>query len=85
MAAVDVSQGGIGEPAVNAFAISPHATEELAYVTRAIYVGGAGNVDVVTLGGQAVSFTAVPAGVILPVRVKRVINTSTATFMLGLY
>ncbi len=85
MAAADVSQGGVGEPASNAFAITPHATEELTYVTRAIYIGGAGNVDVVTLGGQAVSFTAVPVGTILPIRVKRVINTSTATFMLGLY
>lgn len=85
MAAADVSQGGVGQPASHAFAITPHATNELSYVTRALYIGGAGNVDVAMEGGQLVSFAAVPVGSILPIRVKRVIDTSTATFIIGLY
>ena len=49
------------------------------------YVGGTGDVVVTTAGGDTVTFVAVPAGLIIPVRAKRIWETSTATFMLGLY
>lgn len=54
--------------------------------TPAIYVGGTGNVNVVTAGGQTVLFTAVPAGTLLPVRVSKVLNTNTtATLMTAVW
>lgn len=44
---------------------------------QAIYVGGAGNVSVVTEGGDTVTFTAVPVGAILPVRCSLIRATGT--------
>jgi len=50
----------------------------------AVYVGGTGNVNVVTAGGETVLFTAVPVGTVLPVRVSKVLATSTtATLMVA--
>ena len=84
--AADKSLGGVGEPAVNAEVIVPSNVNDLPNVTRAIYVGGAGNIAVVMLGGQTVTFTAVPVGAILPIRVKQVLSTgTTATLLLCLY
>jgi hypothetical protein len=71
-------------PLEDGFAITPHASDELTYLTRAIWVGGAGNLDVVLLSGAEVSIDAVPAGTLLPIRVKAVRNSSTATLLVGL-
>lgn len=54
-------------------------------LTDALYVGGAGIVVAVLQDDTAVNFTAV-AGEILPLRIKRVNNTTTtATLMVALY
>jgi len=74
-------------PATRAVAITPHDTTELTETTRAIYVGGAGNI-VMTLEGDtaAVTFVSVSSGSILPVRAKLVKSTSTtATSLVALY
>lgn len=71
------SQAGIDSPARRAAAVTPHDSTMLSYVTRGIYVGGAGNVAVLTAGGDTVVFTAVPAGTLLPLRVNRVNSTNT--------
>lgn len=84
MAAADSTFGGVGEPAVYAVSITPSDSTDLVTVSRAIYVGGAGNLVVTMLGGGDATFTAVPAGTILPIRVTRV-KTSTATALLNLY
>ena len=42
-----------------------------------LYVGTAGNIRVLTIGGDTVTFTAVPAGTFIPVSVKRVYSTGT--------
>lgn len=49
-----------------------------------IYVGGAGNVTVVTEGGTTVTFTAPPVGTILPIRTQKVTTATTATLLIGL-
>ncbi len=88
MAAVDKTQGGFGEPASYAEAVTPADDADLGAVSRAIYVGGAGDVEVYMLGapGTAVVFSAVPAGTVLPIRATRVLDTNTtATLILNLY
>lgn len=66
-----------------AAAITPSDTAPQTY--RAIYVGGAGNVSVVTTGGNTVTFTAPPVGSIIPVEVQFVRATlTTATLLIGL-
>ena len=70
-------------PALNAFAVLPSDTAAVA--ARSIYVGGAGDVAVTMQGGGTVTFKAVPAGAILPVRVSKVFMTgTTATNLVGL-
>lgn len=52
---------------------------------RRLYVGVSGDVSIVTLGGTAVTFKAVPVGVI-DVGLVRVNSTATtATNMVGIY
>lgn len=64
-------------------AITPSDTAAQSY--RAIYVGGAGNVSVVTAGGDTVTFTAPPVGSIIPIEVTFVRATlTTATLLVGL-
>ncbi len=77
---------GLTSPADNASAVTPSDSTDLAYTSRALYVGGAGNLVVTMVGGGDVTFTAVPAGSILPIRVSRVKATSTtATSIVNLY
>lgn len=89
MAAVDKLQteGRSAEaPSAGAFAITPHDVNELAYVTNEIYVGGAGDLKVVTLDGDTVTLKAVPVGTLLRLRVKQVLATGTvATNLIALY
>lgn len=66
----------------DAVAITKSDTENNAY--SAIYVGGTGNVAVVTEGGTTVTFNAVPVGVIIPVRTQKVLDATTATNLVGL-
>lgn len=88
MAATDDFAGfsqGLDSPYRHAAAVSPHDTNELSNVTRAIYVGVSGDVSLVTAEGETVLFKAAPVGV-LRVRAKQVKSTSTtATNMLALW
>lgn len=57
-----------------------------AQVTRAIYVGSTGDLNVRMLSGQTAIFVGVPAGALLPIQVTQVLSTSTsASAILGLY
>ena len=76
---------GITSPAENAAAITPSNSVDLDYVTRAIYVGGAGNLAVVMKGGDTVTFFGAVAGSVIPIRAARVLATgTTATSLVGL-
>jgi hypothetical protein len=51
-----------------------------------LYIGGAGDLRVLTAGGDDVTFTGVLAGTFLPVQVVRVFTTNTtATNLLALW
>lgn len=69
-----------------AAAIVPDDGADLAFATRAVYVGGAGDLRVRMLGGAEVTLAAVPAGAMLPLRVARILATgTTATRLVGLW
>lgn len=76
----------ISAPYMKAFAITPNDGTDLPTNTRAIYVGGAGNVAAILEGDTAsVTFTAPPVGSILPIAAKRVLSTgTTATLLIAL-
>lgn len=85
MPALDKSSGTTG-PASNAFDIAPGDGSDLAIVTRALWVGGAGAVKLTTQGGDTVTLSGVTAGSLIPIRVSRVFSTgTTATLLVGLY
>lgn len=82
----------LSDPAENFAAVTPHdttnfnATTPKAGLTRALYVGGAGNVAAVREDGTAVTFVGVTAGTVLPVRCIRVNSTgTTATGLVRLW
>lgn len=74
-----------GTPYHDAGAVTPSDTIALPVTTRALYVGGAGNIVALMQGGQVVTFTAVPVGTTLHVAVTRVNATlTTATNLVWL-
>ena len=81
------SYRNLSNPARKAFEITPNDSADLAEKTRALYVGGAGDVVVILADDTvAVTFKAVPEGAVLPIQAKRVYATSTtATDIVGLY
>lgn len=69
----------------SAVVVTPSDSADLANFSRAIYVGGAGNLNVDMLTGETVLFSGIPAGTLLPIRVKRVRSTNTtATLIISL-
>lgn len=70
----------------NAVAVSPSDSTDLVTRSRALFVGGAGNINVRMAGGMDCVFSGIPAGTILPVQVDRVYATSTtATNIVNVY
>ena len=62
------------------------ADTDLAYITRSIYVGTAGDLVVVMAGdGAEVTFTGIPAGSLLPIAVTQVKAATTASDIVALY
>lgn len=67
---------GLGGPAHYAATVTPDDSNDLATGCRALYVGTTGNIKLTTAGGNTVTFSSVPVGV-LPVRCVRVFSTNT--------
>lgn len=68
----------------DAVAITPADTPSNDTWADGLYVGGAGNVTVITNAGSTSLFSSVPAGTILPVKVRTVKSTgTTATLIVG--
>lgn len=73
-------------PARSAIAIVPHASAALPQAVRALYVGVGGDIVLQAVGSQQdVTFSNVPTGSILPVRVSAVRTAgTTAQQLVGL-
>lgn len=78
-------QPGLSSPYARAEAITPNDSTDLTNSTRALWIGGAGNVKVDTVGGDTVTLVGALVGTIIPIRAKRVYATgTTATNLVGL-
>lgn len=80
----DSVQGGLTAPASMAYDIVPNSSADLATVTRAVYIGSAGDLAVVLRAGTTVTFRNLQAGALLPLRIVRVLETTTAGNLVGL-
>ncbi|WP_380058858.1 hypothetical protein ACFE33_15255 (plasmid) [Falsihalocynthiibacter sp. SS001] len=65
-------------PAIDAFAIAPNDGADLVEVPRAIYVGQGGTITAITREGSQVTLENVPAGTVLPIRLRKVFATGTS-------
>lgn len=73
-------------PAISAGAVTTSDSTNLSSFARALYVGVGGNIAAVMPNDDVVTFSNVPTGTILPVRVKRVNATNTtATNIVALF
>jgi hypothetical protein len=82
------TQGGLQSPCRSSFVITPSDTSELPFVTRAIYVGSAGNITARLAGDTAsVAFNGLASGSILPIRTRQIFATGTTAgiVLVGFY
>lgn len=81
----DGRSAAITGPAPDGFAITPDDATELSEITRAIYIGTAGDITLTLVSNTELLFKNIPSGTILPVRARRIKATgTTATDLLGL-
>lgn len=79
-------RAGLESPAEYAASVTPNDSTDLAQSTRGIYVGATGDLKVDTVGGSTITFVGLAAGIIHPIRAKRVYSTgTTATSIVGVY
>jgi hypothetical protein len=72
-------------PATAAFAITKSDTTVFDQPTRALWVGTAGHLTLQFKDAQVVQLKNVPQGCLLPVRVTKVLEATTASDIVGLY
>ena len=85
MAAPGASIVNNSNPAEYAAAVTTSDSVNFTYITRGLYIGGAGNVSVLLADDTTVVFNGAVAGSILPIRAKRVNTATTATNIVALY
>lgn len=72
------------DPAYRAAAVTP--SDSTVVAARALYIGGAGDLAIKCQAGDTtVTFSAVPAGTIIPVAAYNVMAATTATSIVALY
>lgn len=78
---------GIDGSVVNAVAVVPHDVNDLANVSKAIYVGVDGDVKVDLIGiGEEIVFKNLASGIFYPIKATRIYNTdTTATNIVAVY
>ncbi|WOF72946.1 hypothetical protein QMT40_000570 [Parvibaculaceae bacterium PLY_AMNH_Bact1] len=64
-------------PASSAVAITPSDENDLAQISRAVYVGGAGDLAVTMKDGSIATFKNLIGGTVMAIRVARVLSTGT--------
>ena len=75
---------GLTDPADGAFDITPNDDTDLTITTRGLYIGVAGDVTVTMANGDNITYVAMTAGIIHPLRIRRVYATGTdATDIIG--
>lgn len=73
-------------PARGGMPVIPNDAAELTQISRALYIGQGGDVNVTLADGDGVTFEAVPAGSLLPIRASAVLATgTTASGILALW
>lgn len=73
-------------PACHATEVIPSDTAALPFVSKRLWIGGAGNVTLITLSGQTIEYANVAAGTYLQVRAQQVMATgTTATNIISEY
>ena len=66
--------------------VTPSNSSDLPYVSRALYVGGAGNIAIRLQDGTDLVLANVPTGTLLPIRAARVLASgTTATLIVELW
>lgn len=81
----ETHQAGLTSPAGAATTISPSDAAPLAHTTRAVYVGGSGNLRLTLASGDTVTLSNVQGGMTYPLRATYVLATgTTATGLVGL-
>lgn len=74
------------QPITDGVAVTPHDTNDLAQTSRALWVGGAGNIKLITAEGNTLTLSGITAGTLIPIRCSRVFSTdTTATLIVNLY
>jgi hypothetical protein len=72
-------------PATRAVPVTPNDGTDLTYNAKALWVGGAGNINLDTIGGDTILISGIPAGTVLPIQARRVRSTNTtATLIVAL-
>lgn len=72
-------------PATGGEAVTPSDATLLNFTSRALWIGGAGNISLLMEAGDTLLLSGVPAGTLLPVRATRVNATgTTATLIVSL-
>lgn len=73
-------------PIRNAASVTPNDSTDLTHVSRAIYVGGAGDMQLTTAGGDTVTLIGLLVGTYMPIEASRIWSTSTtATNIVALW
>lgn len=75
------------DPATHLFAITPSDSVDLPHLTRGLWIGTGGDINIVAIcDTAAVVLKNVPGGVLLPIQAVRVYSSSTsASDIVGVY